>query len=355
MKNNLLIKSDNINALNYLLDNNYAKKIDLVYIDPPFATNNIFSISGERASTISRSKLGKIAYKDELKGEDFYSFIKQRLFLLKELLSEEGSIYLHIDFKVGHKVKLLMDEVFGEKNFRNDITRIKSNPKNFKRLGYSNVKDLILFYTKSNKAIWNEPKDPYTKEDETKLFPKIDQNGRRYTTVPIHAPGESSSGKSSKSFKGMKPPKGRHWRTDPKILDQWDKKGLLEWSKNNNPRKKLYYDESTGKRITDIWNFKDPQYPIYPTEKNLEMLKLIIKTSSNKGSIILDCFSGSGSSLYAAHTLKRKWIGVDNSTLAIDVCKKRFTEKKSILGTRNFAFLNLNSKKNKSKIKMIKS
>ena len=188
-----------------------------------------------------------------------------------------------------------------------------------------------------------------------KLFPKIDQNGRRYTTVPIHAPGESSSGKSSKSFKGMKPPKGRHWRTDPKILDQWDKKGLLEWSKNNNPRKKLYYDESTGKRITDIWNFKDPQYPIYPTEKNLEMLKLIIKTSSNKGSIILDCFSGSGSSLYAAHTLKRKWIGVDNSTLAIDVCKKRFTEKKSILGTRNFAFLNLNSKKNKSKIKMIKS
>ena len=125
----------------------------------------------------------------------------------------------------------------------------------------------------------------------------------------------------------MKPPKGRHWRVNPKTLEKWDRQGLIEWSKNKNPRKKLYYEDTNGKRITDIWNFKDPQYPIYPTEKNLEMIKLIIKTSSNKDSIVLDCFSGSGVTLLAAQKLNRKWIGIDSSNEAIKVCKKRFTKK----------------------------
>ena len=98
--------------------------------------------------------------------------------LLKDLLSEKGSIYLHIDYKVGHKIKILMDQVFGEKNFRNDIARIKSNPKNFKKKGYSNVKDLILFYTKSNNPIWNDPRDPHSEEDIMRLFPKIDDKGK---------------------------------------------------------------------------------------------------------------------------------------------------------------------------------
>ncbi len=348
MKNNLLIKSENLNALDYLLKNNYSNKIDLIYIDPPFSTNNIFSIDGNRASTISRTKSGKIAYKDDLTGDNFINFLKERLLLLKSLLSERGSIYLHIDYKVGHKIKILMDQVFGEKNFRNDITRIKSNPKNFNKLGYSNIKDLILFYTKSNKSIWNEPREPYTKEDFIRLFQKIDKSGRRFTTVPIHAPGETLKGKSSELFKGMKPPKGRHWRTDPKILNEWDKQGLIEWSKNKNPRKKFYYDESEGKRIADIWNYKDPQYPIYPTEKNLEMLKLIIKTSSNKNSIVLDCFCGSGSTLFASNTLSRKWIGIDNSNVAINICKKRLSEK-TLFRNNKFVYLNLTSPKHINK------
>ena len=102
-----------------------------------------------------------------------------------------------------------MDKIFGEKNFRNDITRIKSNPKNFKRVGYSNIKDLILFYSKSTKPIWNEPTEPHTKDDIAKLFPKIDKDGKRYTTTPIHAPGETLQGKTSGLFRGMKPPPGK--------------------------------------------------------------------------------------------------------------------------------------------------
>ena len=122
-----------------------------------------------------------------------------------------------------------MDEVFGEKNFRNDITRIKSNPKNFKKLGYSNVKDLILYYSKSNNPIWNDPREPHSNEDIMRLFPKIDENGKRYTTVPIHAPGETLKGKTGELFKGMKPPKGRHWRVNRDLLNRWDKEGLIEW------------------------------------------------------------------------------------------------------------------------------
>jgi adenine-specific DNA-methyltransferase len=160
MQTNLLIKSDNLVALNYLLKNNFKGKIDLVYIDPPYATGGNFTITNGRATTISNSKNGKIAYTDTLKGTDFIEFLRERLILIRELLSERGSIYLHIDYKIGHYVKVMMDEVFGMENFRNDITRIKCNPKNFDRVGYGNIKDLILFYGKGANPIWNEPRKP---------------------------------------------------------------------------------------------------------------------------------------------------------------------------------------------------
>lgn len=315
---NLLIQANNLVALKQLItQHNLVGKIDLIYIDPPFATNNTFTITDGRASTISNSKNGNIAYSDTLKGFDFIEFIRERLVLLKMLLSDKGSIYLHIDYKIGHYVKIVMDEIFGIENFRNDITRVKCNPKNFARKGYGNIKDLILFYSKSNNLIWNEPKTPYTEEDKIKLFPKTEKDGRRYTTIPLHAPGETQNGKTSQAFKGILPPKGRHWRSEVLILEQWDNDGLIEWSNNGNPRKKIYFDEQEGKRMQDIWEFKDPQYPVYPTEKNSDLLDIIVKTSSNENSIILDCFAGSGTTLKSAQTNGRQWIGIDQSDEAI--------------------------------------
>ncbi len=295
----------------------------MVYIDPPFATGGNFTITDGRATTISNSKNGNIAYSDTLKGSDFIDFLKERLILLRELLSEQGSIYLHIDYKIGHYVKVMMDEVFGIENFRNDITRVKCNPKNFDRIGYGNIKDLILFYTKSSNPIWNEPREKYTEKDLEKLFPKQDKQGRRYTTVPIHAPGETENGNSNKPFKGIMPPKGRHWRTDVETLEQWDKDGLIEWSSTGNPRKIIYADEREGKRVQDIWEYKDPQYPDYPTEKNSDVLDLIIKTSSNENSIVLDCFCGSGTTLKSAQINNRKWIGIDQSDFAVQVTQEK--------------------------------
>lgn len=315
---NLLIQANNLVALKQLItQHNLAGKIDLIYIDPPFATNNTFTITDGRASTISNSKNGNVAYSDTLKGFEFIEFIRERLVLLKMLLSDKGSIYLHIDYKIGHYVKIVMDEIFGIENFRNDITRVKCNPKNFARKGYGNIKDLILFYSKSDNLIWNEPKTPYTEEDKIKLFPKTEKDGRRYTTIPLHAPGETQNGKTSQAFKGILPPKGRHWRSEVLILEQWDNDGLIEWSNNGNPRKKIYFDEQEGKRMQDIWEFKDPQYPVYPTEKNSDLLDIIVKTSSNENSIILDCFAGSGTTLKSAQTNGRQWIGIDQSDEAI--------------------------------------
>lgn len=321
---NKLIKGNNLKVLKTLLEDfNLKGKIDLIYIDPPFATNNHFTIGNARVSTISNSKSDKTAYKDELMGSEFLEFLRERLILLRELLSEEGSIYLHIDYKIGHYVKIIMDEIFGIENFRNDITRIKCNPKNFKRKAYGNIKDLILFYSKSQKPIWNEPKEKLTQKDVEKLFKKIDSKGRRYTTIPLHAPGETKHGVTGKKWKGQLPPKGRHWRTDPKILDEWEQKGLIEWSKTGNPRKIIFADEKDGKKKQDIWYYKDLQYPSYPTEKNLDLLKSIVSASSNKNSIVLDCFCGSGTTLQASQELGRNWIGIDQSAEAIRVTQEK--------------------------------
>ena len=321
--NNILIHGDNLQGMQYLLDNGYAGKIDLVYIDPPFATGGNFMVSDGRASTISNSRKGEIAYSDILRGKDFIEFLRKRLILIRALLSDKGSLYLHIDYKIGHYVKVMLDEVFGIENFRNDITRIKCNPKNFNRIGYGNIKDMILFYTKTDTPIWNEPRQPYTKQDIETLFTKIDSNGRRYTTVPIHAPGETSNGDSAQPFKGIYPPTGRHWRTNVATLEKWDEEGLIEWSENGNPRKKIYADTREGKRVQDIWEFKDPMYPVYPTEKNADLLDLIVRTSSNGDSIVMDCFAGSGTTLKTAERLGRQWIGMDKSSVAINVIKEK--------------------------------
>jgi len=142
---NLLIQADNIDGLRYLLEKkNLRGRIDLVYIDPPFATNGNFTVTAGRASTISNSNRGELAYTDKILGKDFIEFLRERLLIIRELLSGRGSIYLHTDYKIGHYVRVMMDEVFGIANFRNDITRVKCNPKNFKRIGYGNIKDMIV-------------------------------------------------------------------------------------------------------------------------------------------------------------------------------------------------------------------
>ncbi len=318
-----LILSDNKTAMERLLCE-YRGKLDLVYIDPPFNTSQVFAVSDGRASTVSRAKEGIVAYSDLMTKKGFLAFMYERFALIRELLSDEGSLYVHIDTKMGHYFKVILDEIFGEENFKNDITRIKSNPKNFDRRAYGNQKDVILFYAKNaKKNIWNDVRIKIQSDEEIKKrFPKIDRDGRRYTTIPLHAPGETN-GVTGEPWRGMDPPKGRHWRTDPAEFDKMDAAGLIEWSATGNPRIKKYADEHKGKKIQDIWTFKDPQYPTYPTEKNLEMLELIVRQSSREGGIVMDCFAGGGNTLLAAAKHGRRFIGVDNSPVAIEVARAK--------------------------------
>jgi len=335
---NMLIKGNNFGVLKHLLsDFNFHNKFDLVYIDPPFSTNTTFKIGIERTSTISHSNSDDVAYKDTLTGSGFLEFLRERLILIRELMSKNGSIYLHIDYKIGHYVKIIMDEVFGEQNFRNDITRIKCNPKNFKRKAYGNIKDLILFYTKTNNYIWNEPKIPLMDVDIEKLFKKVDKEGKHYTTIPLHAPGETKNGPTGKPWRGINPPKGRHWRSNPKVFDKLDADGLIEWSSNGVPRKIIFADErkEQGKKLQDIWEYKDPQYPSYPTQKNKELLERIINTSSNENSYVMDCFVGSGTTILKAQELGRLWVGIDNSEQAIKVIKKGLKIKTNLFASKN--------------------
>ncbi len=354
-KNKLIYGNNLLILKNLLVDFKLAGKVDLVYIDPPFATNNNFKISNTRANSISSSIEDEVAYSDTLLGSEFLEFLRERLILLRELMSDEGSIYLHIDYKIGHYVKIIMDEIFGIKNFRNDITRIKCNPKNFSRKAYGNIKDLVLFYSKTENPIWNDPVVSFTDADVDRLFTKVDGSGRKYTTIPLHAPGETLNGNTGKEWRGVKPPKGRHWRTEPKILEDWDKNNLIEWSSNGVPRKKIFADEREGKKMQDIWEFKDPQYPDYPTEKNIDLLKSIISASSNKGSLVLDCFCGSGTTLVAAEELGRNWIGIDQSEHAIKAARKKLGKiPNSLFSKVGFEFLQENfenENKTKSQVK----
>jgi adenine-specific DNA-methyltransferase len=306
---------DNLSAMRLLLEDPEVRgKVDLVYIDPPFGTGRRFELCD-----------GRVAYDDTLKGQGYLDFLRPRLELLRGLMAEGGSIYVHVDCKVGHRVRVIMDEVFGASNFRNDITRVKCNPKNFKRYGYGNTKDVILFYTMGKSATWNHPHEPFTDEELRRLYQKVDAHGRRYTTTPLHAPGETRDGPSGQPWNGLKPPAGRHWRCPPDELTRLDEEGLIERSAAGNPRKRLFADEAIarGRMVQDVWVFKDPQAPLYPTEKNLDMLRRIVGASSNVGDLVLDCFCGSGGTLVAAEESGRRWIGIDSSQTAMSVCEWR--------------------------------
>ena len=322
--NNRLILGDNLQVLGHMLEDTRGS-FDLVYIDPPFATNNVFRSNATRAATISSASDGNLAYSDVFDLETYIGFLEARVVVARDLLSAEGSFYIHTDTKVGHYVKVMMDRVFGRSNFRNEITRIKSNPKNFDRRAYGNIKDTVLFYTKGDSYIWNEPRVLQSAEVINQRYNKVDESGRRYTTTPLHAPGETKDGATGCRWREMMPPAGRHWRYAPAELDALDAAGLIEWSSTGNPRKIIYADEvsANGVKMQDVWEYKDPQVPTYPTEKNLAMLEKIVATSSDEGSWVLDFFCGSGTTLRAASNLGRCWVGVDQSPVAIDAARAR--------------------------------
>ena len=315
-----LYHADNIDVLNALTnDEEVCGKVTLIYIDPPYNTGGVFE-----------TRDFKHAYDDCFSTESYLEFMRVRLVLMHKLLSDEGSIYVHLDSNMVFHVKILMDDIFGIRNFKGMITRKKCKSKNFTRKTYGNISDYILFYSKTDYPVWNRPFEEWGDDKILKEYPYVEEGtGRRYKKVPIHAPG-TRNGSTGTAWRGMMPPEGKHWQFTPDKLDEMDANGEIYWSSNGNPRRKVYLDQSEGLPVQDIWldyidtNNQNTLITGYSTEKNIEMLKRIIETSSRPGDLVLDCFAGSGTTLVAADELGRQWIGVDIGDEAIETIKERF-------------------------------
>jgi len=308
-----LYHADNLDVLSLLVnDKDVSGKVTLIYIDPPYNTGGAFE-----------TRDFKLAYDDRFGVQEYLSFMRKRLELMHTLLSDEGSIYVHLDSNMVFHVKIMMDDIFGMHNFKGMITRKKCKSKNFTRKTYGNISDYILFYSKNENPVWNRPYEEWSDEKIVKEYPYIeDGTGRRYKKVPIHAPG-TRNGATGSEWRGMMPPEGKHWQFTPDKLEEMDRNGEIYWSANGNPRRKVYLERSNGIPVQDIWldfldvNNQNTLITGYPTEKNIDMLKRIIETSSRPGDLVLDCFAGSGTTLVAAEELGRNWIGVDIGDEAI--------------------------------------
>ncbi len=316
---NRLYYGENLSTLAALAaDPAIQGRVRLVYIDPPYATGSVFQSRNQRA-----------AYDDLVMGAHYVEFLRQRLILLREILADDSSIYVHLDKNMAFAIKLIMDELFGPKNFRSWITRKKCNPKNYTNRTYGNVADFILFYSKTDRYVWHRPVEIWTDVRADKEYQYVDEQGRRYKKVPVHAPG-IRHGATGMAWRGVMPPPGKHWQYTPDRLDEMDAHGDIYWSPNGNPRRKVYFEESAGVPVQDIWmEFRDAhnqniKITGYATEKNPDLLRRIVTASSDPGDIVLDCFSGSGTTLAVSSALGRQWIGVDNSAHAIATTLRRF-------------------------------
>ena len=315
---NTFYYGDNLQALRHLLRHGHSGTVRLVYIDPPYATKSAF---------LNRNQ--QHAYSDSLTGADYIEFLRERIILIRELLADDGSIYLHLDGNMAFPMKLIMDEIFGEGNCRAFITRKKCSTKNYTRKTFGNISDYVMFYSKTANYVWKRPFDPWDEARMLKEYPYVSEDGRRYKKVPIHAPGVRN-GATGEMWKGMMPPEGKHWQYTPDKLTQLDEAGDIYWSPNGNPRRKVYCTPDKGIPIQDIWlNYRDSanqqlKTTGYPTEKNANMLRMIVEASSNKGDTVMDCFAGGGTTLGAAQELGRTWIGADNSPESLAAVIRRF-------------------------------
>ena len=333
---NLLIWGDNKLVMSSLIKQGWAGKINLIYIDPPFFTGADFTIRtkvGDEQIEKEPSIIEERAYKDTWSGgiASYLKYMYERLVIMRELLAENGSIYVHLDWHVGHYVKVMMDEIFGYENFRNEIARQSifshSDPRQFGR-----NHDLILFYTKTSDYIWNTQYQKYDESYIESAFKKIEpKTGRHYQLVSLNAAGQGPP----KFFCGKlrNPPPGRHWAgTLGKSIEELEEEGRIVISKNDVPRVKYYLDEMPGKVCQSLWtDVFDPQSQsdeklYFDTQKPEVLLKRIILASSNLGDIVSDFFCGSGTTFAAAEKLGRRWIGSDLSKFAIQVTRKRLLD-----------------------------
>ena len=330
--------------------------LKLIYIDPPFGVGADFSMDIEIGGDTFTKKpniLEEIAYRDTWgKGTDsFIAMIYERLVLMQGLMAEDGSIYVHCDWRVNSLIRLVLNEVFGPSQFRNEITWQRTGAHNDAgRFGV--VHDTLLMYSLSANNIFNPVFVPHFEEHLETRFNQVDETtGKRFFAGPITAPG----GGPERVFRGkaLKPPSGRHWSYSQEKIDELEAANMVYYSNTGTPYLKQFRDEyvDQGRRVQSVWVDILPsktgrELVGYPTQKPEALLDRIIKASSNEGDLVADFFCGSGTTAAVAEKLGRKWIAADLGKFAVHTTRKRMIGvqrqfKAEGKGYRAFEILNL--------------
>jgi DNA modification methylase len=334
---NKLIWGDNKLILSSLKNGPLREEIEkqgglkLIYIDPPFDVGADFSMDiaiGSDTFTKKPNILEEIAYRDTWgKGSDsFIAMIYERLVLMRDLLAEDGSIYVHCDWRVSPFVRLTLDEIFGQ--YIAEIAWKKLRSPKSQSAHFSNIKDSIFIYSKTRDTLFVPQyveKDPGLLESHYRHTDP--DTGRRYNLDNFTQNGSGPARRFGD--KVLDPPPGKHWIWSQERIDEGMKNGMIVFSKNGVPYVKRYFDDTEGTRIGDIWDDINPVNQVakerldYPTQKPEALLERIISASSNEGDLIADFFCGSGTTAAVAEKLGRKWIVSDLGKFGIHTTRKR--------------------------------
>jgi adenine-specific DNA-methyltransferase len=349
---NKLIWGDNLLVMGSLLEK-FAGKIDLIYIDPPFATGSDFSFTteiGEEGFELGKeqSLIEEKAYRDTWGNglQSYLAMLYPRLQLAYELLAPTGALYVHLGWQVSGFIRPILDEIFGSggqpgrPGFRNEIAwKCTTAHSDSGRYGINH--QVVYFYTKGVEHTWNDPKTDYEQDYIDAYYRYKDKNGRRFKSGDLSAYGLSGGGYEYE-WHGHK----KLWRCPISTMKKLDSEGKVFYTKNGVARQKQYLDEAEGMPVQTIWADKAVQYVVswgseglgFDTQKPEGMLRRVIETSSNPGDLVADFFVGSGTTLAAAEKLGRRWIGCDLGRWGVHVSRKRML---GVDGCKPFEILNL--------------
>lgn len=351
-KQNLVIRGECVSACAYLKEKGIL--VDLVYIDPPFASGADYSKTVYIRQNPKLAKALKQA-EEELDIEDLKSFeekmygdvwdkekylnwMYENLCAIKSVMSETASIYVHLDYHIGHYVKILMDEIFGEDNFRNEIIwrRRSGALNNYKSFGQQT--DTIFFYSKNEDYIFNVQKtktSPEAQEYIKERFVYDDGDGKLYSRDPVTNPSATATPSLIYNYKGYEPPvKG--WAFSRSTMEEWDKAGKLYFpeDKSQRIRRKTFLDDYEGQPIQNLWtdiyviNSQADESVNYATQKPEALLERIIKASSDENMLVADFFGGSGVTAAVANKLNRRFIHCDVGINSIQTVRDRLIAQK---------------------------
>jgi len=306
--------------------------VDLCYIDPPFFSNRHYEVIFGDGEEIR-------SFEDRWKGgiENYIEWMRNRVVEIHRLLKPTGSFYLHCDWHASHHIKVMCDNVFGERNFRNEIVW-KRRYGTFSTVHESNkfgsCTDSIFFYVKTEDAPFHPQysfSDKNYQEYVDRTFKYVDESGRRYRIADLANPAPRPN--LMYEYKGYKPPKNG-WAISQEKMEQWDKEGRLYFPKNPNGRiqRKRFLDELKGKPVQNLWDdiemvsSQSAERLGYPTQKPEALLERIISASSDVGELVFDCFCACGTTLVAAQKLGRRWLGIDVSPTGCKLVQYRLSK-----------------------------